>query len=90
LSPTKAGIADNDGSHLGDVILTKTGLIWCKGRLRRENGTSFLGQSLLSLWMLNIDCFVGRTPSGVPYPMVVRLFAELRTGEEQAARILHG
>lgn len=32
-------VADNEGSHQGDVILTKTGLIWCKGRKRRPNGT---------------------------------------------------
>ena len=32
-------VADNDGNHLGDAILTKTGVIWCKGRQRRENGT---------------------------------------------------
>jgi hypothetical protein len=28
-----------DGSsHVGDLILTKRNLIWCKGRTRRENG----------------------------------------------------
>ena len=28
-----------DGSqHLGDLILTKTQLIWCKGRTRRDAG----------------------------------------------------
>jgi hypothetical protein len=28
-----------DGSkHLGDLIVTKSGLIWCKGRTSRENG----------------------------------------------------
>jgi hypothetical protein len=32
-------VADNEGNHQGDVILTKTGLIWCKGRQRRANGT---------------------------------------------------
>jgi hypothetical protein len=32
-------VADNEGAHLGDVILTKTGLIWCKGRQQRQNGT---------------------------------------------------
>lgn len=24
--------------HLGDLILTKRNLIWCKGRTRRDNG----------------------------------------------------
>ena len=28
-----------DGSqHLGDLIVTKSGLIWCKGRTGRKNG----------------------------------------------------
>jgi hypothetical protein len=25
-------------THWGDLVLTKSGLIWCKGRTRRENG----------------------------------------------------
>jgi hypothetical protein len=32
-------VANNDGDHKGDVILTKTGLTWCQGRQRRANGT---------------------------------------------------
>lgn len=29
-----------DGStHLGDLIVTKSGLTWCKGRTGRANGT---------------------------------------------------
>jgi hypothetical protein len=28
----------NGGALLGDFIVTKTGLIWCKGRTRRSNG----------------------------------------------------
>lgn len=34
-------VADNQGEHLGDVILTKTSVIWCKGRTRRANGKRF-------------------------------------------------
>lgn len=30
-------VADNDGNHKGDVILTKTGIAWCKGRTQRKN-----------------------------------------------------
>ncbi len=26
------------GTQLGDVVLTKTGLTWCKGRTDRKNG----------------------------------------------------
>ena len=31
-------VYDNDGNHLGDLIVTKTGLIWCNGRTKRPNG----------------------------------------------------
>jgi len=30
-------VSDNNG-HLGDLYVTKTGLIWCKGKTNRENG----------------------------------------------------
>jgi hypothetical protein len=28
----------NDGKRLGDLIITKSHLIWCEGKTRRENG----------------------------------------------------
>ena len=28
----------NDGTFRGDMIVTKTGLIWCEGKTRRSNG----------------------------------------------------
>jgi len=28
----------NDGIHLGDLVVTKTKLIWCKGKTKRANG----------------------------------------------------
>lgn len=31
-------IKDNDGAFLGDLIVTKTGLIWCEGKTARKNG----------------------------------------------------
>ena len=32
-------VSSPDGAtHHGDLILTKRDLIWCKGRVRRENG----------------------------------------------------
>lgn len=27
-----------DGTHLGDLVITKTKLVWCKGKTRPENG----------------------------------------------------
>lgn len=32
------GVYDTAGSHLGDFVVTKTNVIWCKGRIRRPNG----------------------------------------------------
>jgi hypothetical protein len=31
-------IYDNDGNFKGDCYVTKTGLIWCHGRTRKQNG----------------------------------------------------
>jgi hypothetical protein len=31
-------VRDTGGAHLGDLILTKAKLIWCPGRVRRDNG----------------------------------------------------
>jgi len=31
-------VYDNNGTHLGDLVVTKAKLIWCKGKTQRENG----------------------------------------------------
>lgn len=31
-------VDDNSGSQIGDLYVTKTGLIWCDGRTSRTNG----------------------------------------------------
>lgn len=31
-------VYDNQEVHLGDLIVAKAGLTWCKGRTRKENG----------------------------------------------------
>ena len=31
-------IRDNSGNFRGDCILTDTGIIWCTGKTKRENG----------------------------------------------------
>lgn len=31
----------NDGKRLGDLVITKSHLIWCEGKKRRENGKKF-------------------------------------------------
>jgi hypothetical protein len=31
-------ISDTNGVHLGDLVVTKTKLIWCNGKKGRKNG----------------------------------------------------
>ena len=31
-------IRDNQDNHLGDLVVRKSGLVWCPGRTRRRNG----------------------------------------------------
>ena len=42
-------VRETDGSHLGDLVITKSGLIWCKGRTRRENGIKVTWQRFISM-----------------------------------------
>lgn len=40
-----------DGSrHLGDLTVTKSGVIWCKGAIRRKNGTKVSWEKFIE-WM---------------------------------------
>ena len=31
----------DDGKQFGDIYVTKTGVIWCRGKTHRENGVKF-------------------------------------------------
>lgn len=31
-------VSDPQGNHVGDLIISKTKLIWCQGRIRGKNG----------------------------------------------------
>jgi hypothetical protein len=31
-------VRDNDGRHVGDLVITKAKVIWCKGKTDRKNG----------------------------------------------------
>lgn len=31
-------VYDSNGNHLGDLVIAKGGLVWCKGKVKRENG----------------------------------------------------
>lgn len=33
-------VREPNGDHLGDLVITKTQLIWCRGRTTRAGGTS--------------------------------------------------
>ena len=35
-------IHNNQDQHLGDLIVTKTGLIWCNGRTKAANGKKII------------------------------------------------
>lgn len=43
-------VYDNDDTFRGDLIVTKTGLIWCEGRKRRENGVKVSWNEFIG-WM---------------------------------------
>ena len=32
-------VADTQGAHIGDLVVTKAKLIWCKGKTGRKNGS---------------------------------------------------
>jgi hypothetical protein len=41
-------ITDNAGRHLGDVFVTKTRLIWCKGKIKRKNGKEITWEDFMA------------------------------------------
>ncbi|MBC6403249.1 MAG: hypothetical protein GDA35_06465 [Hyphomonadaceae bacterium] len=41
-------IRDNNDAFLGDVYITKTGLIWCKGKTNRKNGKKIPWEDFVS------------------------------------------
>lgn len=43
-------VDDNAGNQLGDLYVTKTGLIWCRGRTRKENGVNVSWADFIA-WM---------------------------------------
>jgi len=40
-------VYDNNGDHLGDLVVTKTKLIWCAGKVRSENGKTITWQHFI-------------------------------------------
>ncbi len=41
-------VYDTDGKHLGDLVVTKTKLIWCKGKTPQQNGVSITWKKFIA------------------------------------------
>lgn len=41
-------VHDNNNNHLGDLVITKTGLTWCKGRTTVKNGVNISWEDFTS------------------------------------------
>ncbi len=41
-------ISDPKGVHLGDLVVTKTKLIWCKGKTDRTNGKEITWEDFIT------------------------------------------
>jgi hypothetical protein len=46
-------VRDTDGTFLGDLIVTKTQIIWCKGKTSREHGKKLTWQRFANLMDVN-------------------------------------
>lgn len=43
-------VYDGQGNFLGDMFVVKSGLIWCKGRTKKENGVKVSWEEFIE-WM---------------------------------------
>lgn len=43
-------VYDNDGTFRGDIIITKSGVIWCNGKTNRKNGVKVSWNEFID-WM---------------------------------------
>ena len=43
-------VYSTDGTFMGDLIVTKSGLTWCQGKRKRENGTKVSWDEFIK-WM---------------------------------------
>ena len=41
-------VCDTDGTHRGDLFITKTKLIWCAGKTRRRNGKEITWKTFMA------------------------------------------
>ena len=43
-------IRNTKGDFLGDMIINKTGIIWCKGKRGKDNGVQKNWEEIIALW----------------------------------------
>lgn len=43
-------VYDKEGNHLGDLVVTKSGLTWCKGKTSVANGTKLSWPNAIALF----------------------------------------
>jgi hypothetical protein len=43
-------VYNSKGEHLGDLVITKTKLIWCKGKTQRKSGVPVKWEDFIA-WM---------------------------------------
>lgn len=43
-------VYDTKGKHKGDLVVTKSGLIWCKGKTTAANGKKLVGKNSSNKW----------------------------------------
>ena len=42
-------VSDTDNTHKGDLYVTSTKLIWCRGRTRKENGKTITWKKFIEM-----------------------------------------
>lgn len=47
-------VHNSSGKHMGDLVVKKNGLVWCKGKTKPENGEHISWDKFID-WMENGD-----------------------------------
>jgi len=42
-------VRDTQDNHLGDLVITKTKLVWCKGRTQPQNGKTLDWEAFITM-----------------------------------------
>jgi len=72
-------VKDTKGKHLGDLVITKTSVIWCKGRTGRARGKSLSWDRFIKMMSPTRPAAAPRKvatrPAAAPRKVVARLAA---------------